>query len=40
MTIDHDHDDDHDDHHHDHHHHDDFESHVLDVPAFAVAERG
>jgi cobalamin biosynthesis protein CobW len=32
---DHDHDDDHDDHHHDHHHHDDFESHVLDVPAFA-----
>ncbi|GGB54672.1 cobalamin biosynthesis protein CobW [Roseibium aquae] len=30
---DHDHDHDHD--HHDHHHHDDFESHVLSVPAFA-----
>lgn len=30
----HDHDDDHD-HHHDHHHHDDFESHVIGVPAFS-----
>lgn len=32
---DHDHDHDGDDHHHDHHHHDDFESHVLEVAAFA-----
>ncbi|GAA0770303.1 cobalamin biosynthesis protein CobW [Roseibium denhamense] len=31
---DHDHDHEHDHHHHDHHHHDDFESYVLDVPAF------
>ena len=34
----HDHDHDHEhhhDHHHDHHHHDDFESHVLEVAAFA-----